>query len=131
MPISEKFMQIPPRHRRALELLLKEKKKCISGFGEIGTGALRDEDEPFTLEQIVGPLEERGLIEDLTWTDLGDAGKYFSRITPLGEFCLGLGYMLRAPSKIGMEELKKFTGELPPPPTTNPHDPNEEKEAIA
>jgi hypothetical protein len=122
--------------------MLVEQKKHDT-LGGIGTGALRDEDEPFTLEQIIGPLWERGLIEDLTWTDLREGGKYFIRITPVGELCLGLGLMPRAPRKTSPQEIKKFTTADAEEQTkvadslslprkgSNPHDPNEEKEAIA
>jgi hypothetical protein len=135
-------MVIPPRHLRALEML--RERRHLAGLGEIGRGALRDEDDVLTLEQIVEPLEQRGLIEDLTQTDLGDGGKYFVRITPLGSMCLALGYMLRETRKTTNEEMKLIAAALPepmimtaPPTATqrvryvNPYDPNEEKEAIA
>lgn len=136
---NSKFMAIPPRHRVALEMLLVQRRNR-DGFGCIGTGALRDEDEPFTLEQIVKPLFERGLIEDLTETDLGAGGQYFVRITQLGKACLGLGYMLRDPRTATEAEIKKsieaevMTNLLPPPmlnTNLSKYDPNEEKEAIA
>lgn len=122
------FMPIPPRHRRALEMLLVQRHH--DAFGGIGIGAMRDDDEPFTLEQIVEPLMVRGLIEDLTWTDLREDGKYFVRLTKLGEFCLGVGYMLREPRLTSEAEMRKYAAELPPP-SSNPYDPNDEKEAIA
>jgi len=106
MPASDHFMPIPPRHRRALELLMDQKKH--DPYGAIGTGALRDEDDPFTLEQIAGPLLERGLIEDLTNTDFGRGARYFIHITPLGEVCLGLGYMLRDPRRTSEAEIRKY-----------------------
>jgi hypothetical protein len=142
MPVSDRFMPIPPRHQRALELLREQRKH--DGLGCIGTGALRDDDDdPFTIEQIAGPLFERGLIEDLTWTDLGEGGKYFVRITNAGLVCLGLGYMLREPRKVSEAELKRLgaadqkeqeqvAADLSfAKKSTNPHDPNEEREAIA
>jgi hypothetical protein len=141
MPISDLFMPIPPRHRRALELLVDQKKH--DPYGAIGTGALRDEDDPFTLEQIINPLWDRGLIEDLTNTDFGRGGQCFTRITPLGEICLGLGYMLRAPGKTTEEAIKQYLTKDSdeqtevakslklPMKSANPHDPNEEQEAIA
>jgi hypothetical protein len=137
-------MEIPPRHRRALEMLREQKTR--DSLGGIGKGALRDEDEPFTLEQIADPLLQRGLIEDLTWTDLGAGGKYFVRITPLGEACLGLGYMLRETRKATLAECKGIAEQaaittpepmtLGPPPDASMRvrilaDPNDEKEAIA
>jgi hypothetical protein len=144
MPISDHFMPIPPRHRRALEMLaviaLQPNRDIL---GAIGTGALLDEDEPFTLEQIVLPLSKRGLIEDLSHTELGAGGLYFIRITELGKICLGLGYMLREPRRTSPEEIKKYLAtdsseqtELAktlqaPVKSANPYDPNEEKEAIA
>jgi hypothetical protein len=118
-------------------MLLEQRKH--DGLGSIGKGALRDEDEPFTLEQIVDPLFERGLIEDLTWTDLGEGGKYFVRLTKLGEACLGMGIMLREVRKTTYNEWKTLTTgaatitTLPPGAAERlaKHDPNEEKEAIA
>lgn len=141
MSVSDHFMPIPPRHRRCLEFLQGQRKFDL--YGAIGTRALRDEDEPFSLEQIVGPLYERGLVEDLTETELGhSAGRYFTRITKLGEICLGLGYMLRDPRKTTEAEIKKYSEQeaaeqqrtaetlAAPPTSANPYDPNEEKEAI-
>jgi hypothetical protein len=96
-----------------LQVLAAQRKK--DHLGGIGWGALRDEEEPFTYEQIINPLLERGLIEDLTATDLGSAGKYFVRITPLGIVCLGLGVMLRDPRRVTDAELKALS--VPPPPS--------------
>jgi hypothetical protein len=134
--VSVKFMLIPPRHRRALEMLMEQTKR--DPLGAIGRGALRDEDDPFTLEQIVSPLWDRGLIEDLTWTDLGEGGKYFVRITKLGKICLGLGYMLRETRKPTLAEWKGLGEQAAittlPPGTAErlaQHDAKEEKEAIA
>jgi hypothetical protein len=132
---SAKFIVIPPRHRRALEMLREQKQR--DHLGGIGKGALRDEDEPFTLEQIADPLMNRGLIEDLTWTDLKEGGKYFVRITPLGEACLGLGYMLRETRKPTLAECKgiaeqaQITTPSPASERLAKHDASEEKEAIA
>jgi hypothetical protein len=126
--VSEKFMAIPPRHRRALEMLVEQKQR--DRLGALGRGALREEDEGFTLEQIVEPLWERGLIEDLTGTELGDGGKYFLRITPLGQMCLGMGVMLRETRKPSAPEQQLLTAEMRRH-DNNPYDPNEEKEAIA
>jgi hypothetical protein len=123
---AELFMPISPRHRRALEMLVEQKKR--DSLGGIGIAALHDEDDVFTLEQITEPLMERGLIEDLTWTDLEAAGKYFVRITPLGDVCLAFGQMLREPRIVSDKAMKML---LQPPASANPHDPNEEREAIA
>lgn len=137
MTVRAKFVEILPRHRRALEMLASialDAKRDI--FGCIGFPALRDEDDVFTLEQIVDPLLVRGLIEDLTGTEMGDSGKYFVRITPLGAFCLGVGLMLRDARKSTPEEMKKYLTPIegdvaiPRPAFNNPHDPNEEREAI-
>jgi hypothetical protein len=106
MSVSELFMPITPRHRRALEMLAQQKKR--DSLGGIGVGAMCDEDDVFTLEQIVTPLSERGLIEDLTETELGASGKYFVRITRTGEICLALGCMLREPRKITLPELAQL-----------------------
>jgi hypothetical protein len=100
---------------------------------------MRDEDDVLTLEQIIDPLWERGLIEDLTWTDLKDSGKYFLRLTQLGDICLSLGYMLREPRKVTLAEMKFLAGQertittLPPGTAERlaKYDANEEKEAIA
>jgi hypothetical protein len=133
---SEKFMVIPPRYQRALEMLRAQRLR--DPFGAIGTGAMRDEDDIFTLEQIVTPLWERGLIEDLTWTDLKEGGKYFVRLTQLGDICLSLGYMLRETRKVTLGEMRFLAGQetkttLPPATAERlaKHDANEEKEAIA
>lgn len=117
--VSAMFMTITPRHRRALEMLA-DKRKCDT-LGGIGVGALHDEEDVFTLEQIVMPLADRGLVEDLTETELGASGKYFIRITRTGEICLALGCMLREPRKITLEELGQLSAdhkgrvELPAP----------------
>lgn len=112
--IKDKFMVIPPRHQRALELLaVIARQPSRDILGAIGVAALRDEDEPFTLEQIVQPLWERGLIEDLTETELGSGGRYFVRITTLGVVCLGLGMMLRDPRKVTEAEIQGLQLEMP------------------
>jgi hypothetical protein len=106
-------MHIIPRHLRVLQELAAQKKK--DQLGGIGWGALRDEDDPLTYQQLFIPLIERGLIEDLTGTELGTAGKYFVRLTPLGSVCLSMGVMLRAPRPADAAELKAL--HLPPPAT--------------
>jgi hypothetical protein len=114
---KNKFMPIPPRHQRALEMLaLLAKQPHRDILGAIGIAALRDEDDVFTLAQIVDPLMERGLIEDLRETELGTGGRYFVRITRLGELCLGLGYMLREPRKGSEQELKRLNEGTPSAP---------------
>jgi hypothetical protein len=131
------FMVIPPRYQRALEMLRAQRLR--DNLGAIGKGAMRDEDDVLTLEQIVDPLWERGLIEDLTWTDLKEGGKYFVRLTQLGDICLSLGYMLREPRKVTLAEMKFLAGQetrittLPPGTSERlaKYDANEEKEAIA
>ena len=111
--MREQFMTIIPRHLRVLQELQKQKKR--DAFGGIGWGALRDEDDPFTYDQLFPPLIERGLIEDLTATELGPAGKYFVRITPLGTVCLGMGIMLRDARKVTEPELKALNIPEPQP----------------
>ena len=137
MTVRAQFIEILPRHRRALEMLASialDAKRDILGC--IGFLALRDEGDQFTLEQIAEPLLVRGLIEDLSGTEMGDSGKYFVRITPLGAFCLGVGLMLRDSRKSTVAEMKKYltpeAGDvaIPRPAFENPHDPNEEQEAI-
>jgi hypothetical protein len=109
-----RFMQIPPRHQRTLEMLAVIAKQPHRDIhGAVGIAALRDEDEPFTLEQIVDPLMERGLIENLSETELGTGGRYFVRITRFGEMCLGLGYMLRESRKPTQVEIKTLSDGLP------------------
>lgn len=104
--VIDAFMVISPRHRQALELLQAQKTR--DHLGALGLGALRNEDDVFTLEQIAVPLLQRGLIEDLTKTELGPGGKYFCRITKLGEFCLGVGYMLKEPRPSSELEMRKL-----------------------
>lgn len=106
MSFTDHFMLITPRHKQALELLVQQ--RSVDQFGGIGVGALRDEDDVFTLEQIVMPLWERGLIEDLTGTALGDAGRHFVRITEVGVYCLNIGYMLRNSRRTSEEEIHKY-----------------------
>jgi hypothetical protein len=113
MAVLEHFLEIIPRHRRALEQLREQKKR--DALGGIGWAALRDEEDTFTLEQICAPLLERGLIEDLTGTEMGSNGKFFVRITPLGLLCLGMGYMLKVPRVTTEAEIKKYIEELPKP----------------
>jgi hypothetical protein len=95
LSILDLFVPIIPRHIRLMQRLVDQKK--IDRLGCIGWRGLMDEDEVFTIDQLFKPLRERGLVEDLTKSDLGNAGVYFVHITPLGEKCLGLGYMLREP----------------------------------
>ena len=106
MAAIDAFMPIIPRHQKALSLLRDQKQKDI--LGGIGWNALREKGEPFTLEQIAAPLLDRGLIEDLTATELGNGGKFFVRITPLGLYCLGLGYMLKNPRITTETEMKNL-----------------------
>lgn len=106
-------MPIIPRHQRLLEELRKHKERDM--LGGIGWGALRDEDDPLSYDQLFQPLTERGLIEDLTDTDLGSAGRYFVRITALGERCLALGMMVRNPRITSDLEIAKLTGPPPAP----------------
>jgi hypothetical protein len=103
------FMLMTPRHKQALALLVEQKKR--DHLGGIGVGALREEDEAYTLAQIVEPLAVRGLIEDLTKTPLGPGGKYFVRITPLGEYCLNVGHMMREARPSTIAEMKKYASE--------------------
>lgn len=134
-PVSTKFMVIPPRHQRALEMLVDQKHR--DRFGGIGVGAMREEDDVLTLEQIVEPLAARGLVEDLTQTEMGESGRFFVRITRLGELCLSLGGMLREQRKMTEDERRWITPLMNPTEKTVGHlriisgDPSEEKEAIA
>lgn len=128
MSASAHFMPITPRHQRLLAALDAQRK--VDHLGGIGWKALIDDDEAFDAEMLFLPLLMRGLIEDLSKTDLGPAGgRLFVRITPLGRVCSAFGVMLRDPRITTEAEMKKYAEELPPP-TIGP-DPNEEKEAIA
>jgi hypothetical protein len=107
-------MVIIPRHLRVLQELAAQKKKDL--LGGMGWGALKDEAEPFSDDMLFGPLLERGLIEDLTATELGKGGNFFVRITPLGMLCMGLGLMLQESRKPTDAELKALRLPAPPPP---------------
>jgi hypothetical protein len=111
MSLAEFFMPIIPRHRRLLERLAEQLKK--DRYGAIGWRGLMDEDEPFTVDQLFKPLQERGLVEDLTATDLGKAGVYFVHITPLGLRCLGMGLMLKEPRIVSEKEMNKYISAPP------------------
>jgi hypothetical protein len=106
MTILEKFMPIIPRHQRLLSDLVAVRNRDV--FGGIGWAALLDEDEQFTIDQLFKPLRDRGLIEDLTGTELGERGAMFVRITPVGQKCLGLGWMLKEPRPMHDGEVKKY-----------------------
>jgi hypothetical protein len=111
MSTREQFMVIIPRHQRILKELTDQKPK--DQFGGIGWGALRDEDDPLSYEQLFGPLMNRGLIEDLTQTEMGSSGKYFVRITQLGTVCMNLGLMLRDERKPTIEESLQLLNRHP------------------
>ena len=134
-PVSSRFMVIPPRHVRALQMLVSQRDRDM--LGGIGVGALLEDDDVLTIEQIVQPLWERGLVEDLTKTSMGEPGRYFIRITRLGQQCLALGAMLREQRKFTDEERQWITPLVNPTETTVGNlriisgDPDEEKEAIA
>jgi hypothetical protein len=116
MNTREQFMVIMPRHLRILTELTAVKttaQKMGDTLDAIGWGALRDEDDPLSYDQLFGPLLNRGLIEDLTATELGSGGKYFVRITPLGIVCMNLGLMLRDERKLTLEELKVISQPAP------------------
>lgn len=113
MSHSERFMPIIPRHLRILGTLIARRK--IDQFGGIGWRGLLDEPETFTMDELFKPLLERGLIEDLSRTEMGNGGAYFVRITPLGQFCYGLGYMLRDARVATELELNKYIAPPPKP----------------
>jgi hypothetical protein len=107
MSVVDLFVPIIPRHIRLLERLVEQKK--IDKFGCIGWRGLMDENESFTIDQLFKPLTDRGLVEDLRNSELGAPGIYFVHITPLGEHCLGLGYMLKA-ARIMSDNERKLLG---------------------
>jgi hypothetical protein len=92
-----------PRHERLLKRLVEQ--KGIDRYGGIGWRGLMDENELYTIDQLFKPLIERGLVEDLSATELGQRGTYFVRITPLGEHCLSLGLMLLEPRSMTPREM--------------------------
>ena len=99
------LIPIIPRHLRILGSLIERRR--TDQYGCIGWKALLDDPETFTMDQIFKPLLERGLIEDMTQT-MGNGGTYFVRITPLGQFCYGIGYMLKDARPTTEAEIKKY-----------------------
>ena len=85
-PASAHFTcSITPRHQRLAALDAQRK---VDHLGGIGWKALIDDDEAFDAEMLFLLALMRGLIEDLSKTDLGPAGgRLFVRITPLGRVC--------------------------------------------
>ena len=106
------LIAIIPRHLRILGALIERRK--VDMFGCIGWKGLLDDPESFTMDQIFRPLVERGLIEDMSSTEMGNAGSYFVRITPLGQFCYGIGYMLKEPRIASELEIKKYISDVAP-----------------
>ena len=100
------LIPIIPRHLRILGALIARRK--VDMFGCIGWKGLLDDPETFTMDEIFRPLVVRGLIEDMSATQLGNAGSYFVRITPLGQFCYGIGYMLKDARPTTEAEIKKY-----------------------
>jgi hypothetical protein len=85
MPLSD-WQPIIPRHGRLLAFLRDRAQKRDTEFG-IGTGALRDQGDVFTIEQLTEPLYERGMIETLA--GYRPAGHLLGIIylTPVRELC--------------------------------------------
>lgn len=106
MSMSEHFMPIIPRHHRLL-VRLREQLKADQ-FGGIGWRGLMDDDEEFTIDQLFKPLMDRGMVEDLSHSELGAAGVYFVRITTIGLRCLNLGMMLKEPRHTSEKEMDKY-----------------------
>jgi hypothetical protein len=104
--VSEHFVPIIPRHRRLLEKLREQLK--VDEYGGMGWRGLMDEDEEFTIDQLFKPLMERGMVEDLSHTALGNAGIYFVRITRTGLKCLSLGVMPKDPRPTTELEIDKY-----------------------
>jgi hypothetical protein len=95
MPLSD-WQPIIPRHGRLLAFLRDRAQKRDTEFG-IGTGALRDQGDVFTIEQLTEPLYERGMIETLA--GYRPAGHLFTRITGFGSLCLDFGMMPKSARK--------------------------------
>lgn len=104
------LIAIIPRHLRILGALIAQRK--VDMFGCIGWKGLLDNPETFTMDEIFRPLVVRGLIEDMTLT-MGNGGTYFVRITPLGQFCYGIGYMIKDQRVATEAEIKKYITDMP------------------
>ena len=107
------LVSIIPRHLRILQRLIEQRK--IDQYGCIGWRGLLDDPETFTMDQLFKPLVDRGLIEDLSQTEMGQGGTFFVRITPLGQFCYGIGYMLKEPRPTTELEIRKYIADVAPP----------------
>jgi hypothetical protein len=106
------LIAIIPRHQRILARLIEQRK--ADRYGCIGWRGLLDDPETFTMDQLFKPLMDRGLIEDLTQTELGRGGSCFVRITPLGSFCYGIGYMLKDARPTTELEIRKYISDVAP-----------------
>jgi hypothetical protein len=106
------LIPIIPRHLRVLGRLIEQRR--TDQYGCIGWRGLLDDPETFTMDQIFKPLVERGLIEDLSQTPLGHGGTYFVRITPLGQFCYGIGYMIKDARPTTEAEIRKYISDVAP-----------------
>lgn len=105
------LIAIIPRHLRILGRLIEIRR--TDQYGCIGWRGLLDDPETFTMDQLFKPLIERGLIEDLSSTPMGHAGTYFVRITPLGQFCYGIGYMIKDARVTTELEIQKYISGTP------------------
>lgn len=108
------LVPIIPRHLRILQRLMEQRK--TDQYGCIGWRGLLDDPETFTMDQLFKPLQDRGLIEDLSQTEMGHGGTYFVRITPLGAFCFGIGYMLKDARPTTELEIRKYISDVAPVP---------------
>lgn len=111
MTLREKFMVIIPPHRRVLERLLAQ--KLVDALGMLGKAAVRGDNDVLTLAELTQPLLDRGMIEDLTKTEMGASGRLFLRITRIGELCLDMGVMLRDARCFTIEELSGLAEKAP------------------
>lgn len=107
------LIPIIPRHLRILAELIERRK--VDQYGCIGWRGLMDNPEVFTMDQLFTPLLKRGLIEDLSKTPMGNGGAYFVRITPLGQFCYGIGYMIKEPRESTELEIRKYIADVAVP----------------
>lgn len=108
---AEKFQPLNAVQRAVLSRLIEQKKKDWTGA--MGWGFPVENPALYapgiilyrTLEELWRPLIVRGLVEDLRMV-MPDRGKFFVRITLLGERCTKLGVMLAEPRILTTQEME-------------------------